>query len=150
MLRALGRIYHAKNLHSARSHFKGRGTVFLPASGEEGRGKTTVGNVRSSPGVTEIGGGCLKKRRSSWSGTKFFSVNTAVFLNLQKTERNNGWGNDRESLKERKTKKMSEEGIKSSLFFLFPVREMWSRKMVPCCIIISKSPENKCICVCAD
>lgn len=39
MLRALGRIYHAKNLHSARSHFKGRGTVFQPASGEEGRGE---------------------------------------------------------------------------------------------------------------
>lgn len=39
MLRALGRIYHAKNLHSARSHFKGRGTVFQAASGEEGRGE---------------------------------------------------------------------------------------------------------------
>lgn len=90
-LRATGRIYHAKNLHSARSTSKEKGTEFEAASGHR---EKELRDAHLFPGVTEIGQeeegeeeGGFKMRDSADVGQSVSLVNITVLPQHSKTER---------------------------------------------------------------
>lgn len=87
MLRATGRIYHAKNLHSARSTSKAKGTEFQGASGHRERGERTRRCTFVSRSDRNWRG-VFKMRDLADLGQSSRSVNTTVLPQSSKTEEN--------------------------------------------------------------
>lgn len=86
-LRATGRIYHAKNLHSARSTSKAQGTEFQGASGHGERGEWTQWCTFVSRSDRNWRG-VFKMRDLADLGQSSSSVNTTVLPQSSKTEEN--------------------------------------------------------------
>lgn len=86
-LRATGQIYHAKNLHSARSTSKAKGTEFQGASGHRERGgmNTRCTFVSRSDRNWR---GVFKMRDLADLGQSSSSVNTTALPQSSKTEQN--------------------------------------------------------------